>query len=74
MSSSSFTAQTATRNEGGSSANGGSLLFAGLKFRALGEAKSANVRMAIDGCGGKMVSEGEGDEVDFIVVRLVRFA
>jgi len=49
-------------------------LFSGLKFRTLGEARSTNVRVAIDGCGGRMVSDDEGEEVDYIVVRLVRCA
>ncbi|KII84392.1 hypothetical protein PLICRDRAFT_179634 [Plicaturopsis crispa FD-325 SS-3] len=47
-------------------------LFSGLKFRALGEAKGPNVREAVEGCGGHMVSDEDADEiVDFIVVRLV---
>lgn len=50
-----------------------SSIFAGLKFRALGEAKSPTVRTAIEGCGGRMVPESEADEnVDYILVRLVR--
>jgi DNA replication regulator DPB11 len=49
------------------------LLFSGLKFRALGEAKCPNVRTEIEGCGGRMVSEVEEDvDVDFVIVRLVR--
>lgn len=52
------------------------LLFSGLKFKALGEAKCQNVRTEIEGCGGRMISEAEeADEyVDFVVVRLVRYA
>lgn len=50
-------------------------LFAGFKFRALGEARSANVRTEIEGCGGRMLMDDEADEdVDFIIVRLVRCA
>lgn len=49
-------------------------LFSGLKFRGLGEARSAVVRTEIEGCGGQMVSDEEGDEdVDFVIVRLVRY-
>ena len=49
-------------------------LFTGLKFRALGEAQSANVRSEIESCGGRMMNEEVGDEeVDYIIVRLVRF-
>ena len=47
-------------------------LFAGLKFVALGEARCPNVRAAIEGSGGLMVSEAD-DDVDYIVVRLVRY-
>jgi DNA replication regulator DPB11 len=47
-------------------------LFAGLRFRALGEARCANVRGAIEGSGGLMVSEDAADDVDYIIVRLVR--
>jgi DNA replication regulator DPB11 len=53
------------------------VLFSGLKFRALGEARCANVKTEIEGCGGRMVSQEEeaegGEDVDFIVVRLVRY-
>jgi len=52
------------------------LLFKGLKFKAQGEARCANVRTEIEGCGGQMVSPGEeatrDEDVDFIIVRLVR--
>ena len=47
-------------------------LFTGLKFRALGEAQSANVRSEIEGCGGRMVNEDD-DEADYVIVRLVRY-
>jgi DNA replication regulator DPB11 len=51
------------------------LLFSGLKFRALGEAKCLAVKTEIEGCGGWMVSELEDDVgVDFVIVRLVRYA
>jgi len=50
------------------------LLFAGLKFLVLGEAKCPNVRTAIEGSGGVMVSEGVADDtVDYVLVRLVRY-
>jgi DNA replication regulator DPB11 len=49
-------------------------LFAGLTFRVLGEARCANVRSAIEGSGGRTVPEnGPDDEVDHIIVRLVRW-
>jgi DNA replication regulator DPB11 len=54
-----------------------SLLFSGLRFKALGEARCANVRTEIEGCGGLMLSHDEetagGEDVDYIVVRLVRY-
>ncbi|KAF8872587.1 hypothetical protein BD779DRAFT_1613786 [Infundibulicybe gibba] len=43
----------------------------GIRFRALGEAKSASVREAIEQSGGVMVVDGDEDEVDYIIVRLV---
>ena len=50
-------------------------IFIGMCFRVRGEARSASVRSAIEGCGGTWV-EGEDEEerVDFVVVRLVRYA
>lgn len=45
-------------------------LFAGYRFRLLGEAKCVNVRNAIDR-GGGMVMDEDTDDVDFIVVRLI---
>ncbi|XP_006458959.1 hypothetical protein AGABI2DRAFT_183783, partial [Agaricus bisporus var. bisporus H97] len=45
-------------------------MFAGYKFSALGEAKSQNVKNAVESYGGQMVSELD-EEVDFIIVRLV---
>lgn len=50
-------------------------IFIGMRFRVRGEARSASVRSAIEGCGGTWV-EGEDEEerVDFVVVRLVRYA
>jgi DNA replication regulator DPB11 len=57
-----------------SSSGSSSGLFRGIKVRALGEAKSSNVRSAVEGGGGRMASEEEPDEeVDYIVVRLVRY-
>lgn len=50
-----------------------SSLFLGLKFLALGEAKSPTVRNAIEQNGGRMTLEMEDDEVDYIIVRLVRY-
>jgi DNA replication regulator DPB11 len=50
-----------------------STLFPGIKFRAIGEARCANVKSAVEGCGGRVVGDEEADEdVDYIVVRLVR--
>jgi DNA replication regulator DPB11 len=46
-------------------------LFAGYRFRLLGEAKCVNVRNAIDRGGGTVMDE-DADDVDFIVVRLIR--
>lgn len=48
-------------------------MFAGYRFSALGEAKSQNVKNAVESYGGQMVSELD-EEVDFIIVRLVRYA
>lgn len=48
-----------------------SMIFAGMVFRALGEAKCPNVRHAISGLGGRM-STDQDEDVDFIIVRLVR--
>ncbi|KAG2363840.1 hypothetical protein BDR07DRAFT_1281295 [Suillus spraguei] len=45
-------------------------LFAGYRFRLLGEAKCVNVRNAIDRGGGVVMDE-DIDDVDFIVVRLI---
>lgn len=47
-------------------------MFAGFKFRTLGEAKSPNVRSAIEQYGGIMVLDDDED-VDFVIVRLVRY-
>jgi DNA replication regulator DPB11 len=46
-------------------------LFAGYHFCLLGEAKCANVRTAIESGGGAVTDE-DTDNVDFIVVRLIR--
>lgn len=48
-------------------------LFAGLSFLALGEAKSPSVRSAIEQNGGKMALEADDQDVDYIIVRLVRW-
>jgi len=54
-----------------------SLLFSGLRFKALGEARCANVRTEIEGYGRQMLSHDEetvgSEDVDYIVVRLVRY-
>lgn len=47
-------------------------MFAGYKFRALGEAKTQAVKNAVESYGGRMVNEWD-EEVDFIIVRLVRY-
>ncbi|KAG6919626.1 hypothetical protein DXG01_003490 [Tephrocybe rancida] len=46
-------------------------IFAGLKFTALGEAKSPSVRVAIEENGGRMLLGLEDEDVDYIIVRLV---
>lgn len=50
-------------------------IFVGKRFRVRAEARSASVRTAIESCGGTWV-EDEDDEkrVDFVIVRLVRYA
>jgi len=47
-------------------------IFAGNRFRALGEAKTTAVKNAIELYGGQIVS-ADDEEVDFILVRLVRY-
>jgi hypothetical protein len=47
-------------------------MFSGYRFRALGEAKTPAVKSAVESFGGQMVLEVD-DEVDFIIVRLVRY-
>ncbi|EIN03978.1 hypothetical protein PUNSTDRAFT_93421 [Punctularia strigosozonata HHB-11173 SS5] len=46
-------------------------LFAGLRFRCLGEADCENVRAAVEGLAGCVIAEGETGEADYVVVRLV---
>ncbi|KZV77250.1 hypothetical protein PENSPDRAFT_747002 [Peniophora sp. CONT] len=46
-------------------------VFSGLRFRALGEAKSPNVRSAVESCGGTWIEDVDDDSVDYIIVRLV---
>lgn len=46
-------------------------IFTGCRFRALGEAKTMTVKNAIELYGGQMVA-ADDEEVDFILVRLVR--
>ncbi|KAL0945523.1 hypothetical protein HGRIS_001005 [Hohenbuehelia grisea] len=48
----------------------GSGLFAGLTFRALGEARAAPVGEAIRSCGGRLVGDDDIN-VDYVLVRLV---
>lgn len=50
------------------------VIFKGYRFRALGEARCASVKSAIEECGGRWISKGDDADVDFIVVRLVRCA
>ena len=47
-------------------------IFGGAKLLVLGEAKSPSVRCAIEEHGGRMVLDTEDEDVDFVVVRLVR--
>lgn len=47
-------------------------LFSGLTFRAVGEMQCVNVRKALEEAGGRLVSEDSDENVDFVVVRLVR--
>jgi hypothetical protein len=51
--------------------NTASMIFTGMVFRLLGEAKCPNVRRAIDELGGRM-STDQDEDVDFVIVRLVR--
>ena len=48
-------------------------IFQGKTFRAMGEARSGAVRQAVEEAGGRMVREDEDEEVDFVIVRLVRY-
>ena len=64
-------AEASPSRSGPAPSKSGSLIFAGRVFRALGEAKCPNVRRAIDELGGKM-STDEDEDVDFVIVRLVR--
>jgi DNA replication regulator DPB11 len=58
---------------GESSSAGSSSIFAGLRFLAVGEAKSASVRDAVELNGGRWCTgDDDEDDVDYIVVRLVR--
>ena len=47
-------------------------IFKGLTFRALGEARSASVKTAVEEAGGTLTDDQDAD-VDYIVVRLARF-
>ncbi|KAH7906812.1 hypothetical protein BJ138DRAFT_1071221 [Hygrophoropsis aurantiaca] len=54
----------------GAGPSASSTLFRGYRFRLLGEARSPSVRAAIEGGNGTIVDD-DGDEVDFVVVRLI---
>ncbi|KAG5641864.1 hypothetical protein DXG03_004088 [Asterophora parasitica] len=62
---------SARQNNGESSKSAISGIFSGLKFVALGEAKSPSVRTAIEDNGGRMALDADDENVDFIIVRLV---
>ena len=64
-------AEASPSRSGPAPSSTGSMIFAGRVFRALGEAKCPNVRRAVDELGGRM-STDEDEDVDFIIVRLVR--
>lgn len=64
-------AEATPSRSGPARSNTGSMIFAGRVFRALGEAKCPNVRHAIDELGGRMTTN-EDEDVDFVIVRLVR--
>ena len=49
----------------------GRVMFAGLKFRALGEARCANVRKAVESAGGRWMSSHDDEDADIVLVRLV---
>lgn len=50
-------------------------IFVGMRFQVRAEARSASVRSAIESCGGTWVEdEDEEDRVDFVIIRLVRYA
>ena len=49
----------------------GRVMFAGLKFRALGEARCANVRKAVESAGGRWMSSRDDEDADVVLVRLV---
>jgi hypothetical protein len=66
-------AEASPSRSGPAPSNTGSMIFVGMVFRALGEAKCPNVRRAIDELGGRM-STDEDEDVDFVIVRLVRLA
>ncbi|KAI0327027.1 hypothetical protein GY45DRAFT_1257833 [Cubamyces sp. BRFM 1775] len=51
---------------------GARALFKGKRLRALGEARCANVRRAVEECGGSWIGvDDDDDSADYIVVRLV---
>jgi DNA replication regulator DPB11 len=64
-------AEAGPSRSGPAPSNAASMIFTGMVFRALGEAKSPNVRRAIDELGGRM-SNDQDEDVDFVIVRLVR--
>ena len=49
----------------------GRVMFAGLRFRALGEARCAKVRKAVESAGGGWMGPHDDEDADIIIVRLV---
>ncbi|KAI1784898.1 hypothetical protein LXA43DRAFT_1186179 [Ganoderma leucocontextum] len=49
----------------------GRVMFSGLRFRALGEARCASVRKAIESAGGRWMGPHDDEDADIVVVRLV---
>ncbi|KAH7928309.1 hypothetical protein BV22DRAFT_1083119 [Leucogyrophana mollusca] len=58
------------QDQSGLDTNSVPALFLGYRFRLLGEARSPNVRAAIES-GGGVVLEDDAEDVDFIVARLI---
>ncbi|TBU46920.1 PITH domain-containing protein [Dichomitus squalens] len=49
----------------------GRTMFSGLKFRALGEARCAPVRRAIEAAGGRWLRADDDEDADIVLVRLI---